>query len=131
MLEWRPEPVKPGKYRIDLDGAEYVVTDPWNERVGVYETKEATQAAINENVEEDTRWQAAKILFDIAVKTLTCRATIRCRHSNPRHHPNAYCLLCRQRPGYCSTAFRAPRHSGTVRPGYSRGLSLRLQWPDG
>jgi len=57
-------------YRIESNGTAYTVTDPLGERVGVYDTEDAAQSAVDRNKAEDETWETAKLLFDLAVKTL-------------------------------------------------------------
>jgi hypothetical protein len=55
------------KYRIEPSGRPFTVTDPLGEQVGVYETEEAAQSAIEHNKREDAMWESAKLLFANAI----------------------------------------------------------------
>jgi hypothetical protein len=56
-------------YRIEVVGNAFIVTDPWGERlVDVFPTEDAAKQDIERCKKEDTMFETAKQLVDIAIK---------------------------------------------------------------
>jgi hypothetical protein len=72
------------EYRIRASGNFYVVIDPLGERlVDDYPTVEAAQSAVERDIEDDSRCETAKLLFDIANRAGQV-ARIEVDHNNSR-----------------------------------------------
>ena len=57
-------------YRIEPSGNHFIVIDPWGERlVEDYSTEEAAKQDIERYRKEDTMWETARLLMDVALKT--------------------------------------------------------------
>jgi hypothetical protein len=57
-----------GKYRIESDGAGYVVICDSGEIVGVFPTEDAAKQEIERCQKEDAMWESAKLLVGRAIK---------------------------------------------------------------
>ena len=58
-----------GDYRIEPSGTEFIVIDPWGERlVDIFPTLEAAQKDIERCTRKDEMYETAKQLVDIAIE---------------------------------------------------------------
>ncbi len=56
------------EYKIQPDGAKFVVIDPTGEQVGIYPTEETARQGVERGRKRDAMLQTAKQLLDTAVK---------------------------------------------------------------
>jgi hypothetical protein len=56
------------EYRIEPDGAEFILIDNEGETVGVYPAIEAAKQVIERCKKDDAMWETAKLLLDTAIK---------------------------------------------------------------
>jgi len=56
------------EYKIESDGAEFIVIDGTGETIGVYLTQDAAEQDIERCKKDDAMWEPAKLLVDTAIK---------------------------------------------------------------
>jgi len=56
-------------YRIELAGDAFIVIDPSDELIDLHPTEDAAKQNIERCKKEDSMWESAKLLVDIAIRT--------------------------------------------------------------
>jgi len=56
------------EYRIESAGTQFIVIDPAGEQVDTYPTQEAAKQDLERCKKDDSIWETAKLLVEIAIK---------------------------------------------------------------